>query len=222
MSLIHLAVLEPLKFEADVVVVGDLRKTENKNKRDEALAQGKFIAREDDFYTAKEVVRAIRKHKMADFLVTKGENEVSGFAIDPLLNVEMKIRPDAILHEQKIIVDLKSVSAMNVNALEKYMYSKRYNYQSAFYRHVNKIITGENYKMVHILVETKAPFAVRLISFSEGALDLSFNKVFELMKVYAECVDKAEWPGYTDDIIDIGIPSYAIEAEMTEESYDYK
>lgn len=222
-SLIHLAVLEPAKFETDVVVVGDLRKTENKNKRDEALASGKFVAREGDYESAKAVQLAVKNHKMANFLVTKGQNEISGFARDNALGIDLKIRPDCLLKDEKIIVDLKSISPMNSRALEKYFYSKRYNYQSAFYRHVNKLITGDDYKMCHLLVEVADPYAVRLVSFSGAALDLSFERVFELIKTYGECVHKDEWPGYSEEIVELGLPNYAMNYDDTNEAaHDYK
>ena len=58
---------------------------------------------------------------------------------------------------------------------------------------------------VFVVQEKEAPYTVAMYRLSEESIEEARMKYRDALKLYAECRDRDEWPGYTDGIEEIVI-----------------
>lgn len=60
-----------------------------------------------------------------------------------------------------------------------------------------------------IAIETEPPYAFRFVRLLDDIIDLGNKEIDGLLSTYRECLASDRWPGYSDEIDDIGIPEWA-------------
>lgn len=210
-SLAHLSVLEPEEFEKRVMI----KDRSTAKEKLEASNVGKIITTPLQFERAQGIANAIKKHEWASHLLQKGKTEVSGFALDPGLGVYLKIRPDSYLPELGFIADLKTHKRGESDRLiEKVSYNLKYHWQACFYLYVNKLITGKEFKFVHVFIETEAPYQIRCRAYNAASMEKAGKEFFHLMKLYAECQANNNWECVDNEIKDLSLPNWAFGEDL--------
>jgi hypothetical protein len=174
-----------------------------------------------DYRAALSMRDAVFAHpKAARLLSGKGEAELSALWQDETTGVMCKARLDRYspIIAGGAIVDIKTTRNASPTAFERAIYEHGYHRQAAFYLQAAKA-TGLNAEhFVIVAVEKEPPFAVALYRVSEAAITAGEEQLKPLLALYGQCVASDTWPGYSENIEDIALPSYAwsqIEQETT-------
>lgn len=205
---VHMAILEPERFDAQVITVGDRRKKENKAKILEAEEKCLIVLRDDELETCLELRRSVERSVKARALCSLGVNEKSFFGAHEL-GFRTKCRPDALWEKAGVIVDLKGFYDLRTDNIERQIYRMQYHWQAAWYQDVMFQATGQRFGFLHVFYEASPPYGIRIVALHEAALEKAREEYKPLTQLYAECLEKNEWPSYSDEIAEVGLPSFA-------------
>jgi hypothetical protein len=190
-TLVHMAVLEPEKFEAHAVqeVALDRRTKAYKEWLAEQPEDALIISKDhDDICTG--IVSSLRTSGLID-LFEGGQNEISVFAeID---GIELKCRPDTLNLSKRIIVDLKTCRDL------RYFIADARNYYYPFsvphYQSIIRETVGEVLDYVFVAVETEPPFDVGWFKLSPDSLQRARDDWDGALQTYKRCLETGQWDG---------------------------
>jgi len=138
----------------------------------------------------------------------EGQAEASVFATDPVTGVETKARFDFL---GGIAVDLKTTAGKADQAgFAKSAASYRYDVQQAHYLETLGNIRDDETAMVFVVVEKEPPYLVGVHQLSREFAEIGFEAAAEARRIYAECVESGEWPGYPRDVQLVQPPMWLI------------
>lgn len=222
-SLVHDYILEPDTFwqiyceDFSVPPVeGDKRKKEIREKHNKWLDQkAKWEeVHKDQKVVTKEDYEIVKK--MADQLdyistvqeIMTGEGtefENSYFYDCPIFERRMKFRPDIIMKEQRIMIDLKTAADASPNEFRKSMVNHYYDLQAAMYSYGAHQLFGEKWTFAFIVVEKTAPFGVALYTAGESEIEMGMDIYKDTAKIMKEKPIKTAYP---QQFSDIGLPAW--------------
>jgi hypothetical protein len=192
---VHAAVLEPEKFSKTYArldpALGSTRINVVKNYLEEMRSQGKIMLPQDDWDTVVGCHAAIQDYRVARALLQDAKSEVSFFFQQ--LGVPCKARADALNVDLRYVVDLKTTKSADKfeNSIGEYGYHR----QAAWYLDGIKEITGQEWTDWYwLVVETEAPFTVRVMRADPGDLELGRHENHEALMLYRKCMEKNVWP----------------------------
>jgi len=207
---LHSAVLEPERRMIAVAPHVDRRRKEDKARYEEFLlsSEGKITLTPEQGDLVSGMLCGIRRCKSAlAMLEAAPTRELSLFARDPSTNVPLKARLDAISVTEHFILDVKSFGEKATEHNFKQAIAKRgYGFQAAFYMHVAALLGYRVDAFVFVVVESEPPHECAVFMLQPEVIDLYMPQVTKAMRTYAQCVGKAEWPGYEDKVHEIGVP----------------
>lgn len=209
-TITHLRVLEPEKFDLLVELKLDGRTKAGKEQKARAEDEEILLATPREYEQAVGMGDAILANPEIAHMLQSGENELSGYATHPEYGFLMKIRPDSYLTELKWIVDLKTTARGATDTfLERMIFNKKWHWQSAFYVYVNQLITGEEWKFLHVFAEDSAPYAIKPRYLNEASIEKSFEELSTYFGVLDNCIKSNEWPCYGSEIMPLALPDWA-------------
>ena len=154
---------------------------------------------------------AVHRLQSADtMLADLGEVEVSIRWDDEASGVPCKARWDGYTKlAGGCILDLKTTVDAAPRAFEKSIFAYGYHRQGALYLRSAKAhdIAARHY--VIIAVEKEPPFGACVYRLTEGAIEAGDLQLDPLLRRYAECMERDEWPCYPSQVQDIGLPDWA-------------
>lgn len=220
-SAIHMAVLEPEKFDEHYAVMPKVdRRTkagketvaewEEKNKSKKPLDQ-------EDFDTVLRVTKRIANDEFFSRFFIPGVKERSFFAKDELTNLILRCRPDNFVPNENggWIVDLKTTEDSSRHAFHRDIAKYGYDTQMAFYVDVVEVATGKRPEgAVIVAVEKSMDCDVTVTFFSEEELALHRRRYRGWLERYAACLKTGIWEGYPKDFLEYKSPEW-IRAELT-------
>lgn len=209
--LVHLASLEPQKFDAMVRVQPEC---------DRRTKEGKAIY--EAFAATLKGDEECVKQKEMDLLV--GISESAQLGIETIAagktrvrvmeqvvtgkceGIDIKGRPDLILHGdgESIVVDVKTTQSASPEAFAKDILKYRYHLQAAFYM----AMTGAK-EFYFVAVEKKPPFAWAIYTLDEAALEQGRAMMKSACLTYRECSLYNTWPGYSNKPQTLSLPKWA-------------
>lgn len=139
-----------------------------------------------------------------ELLEVDGQPEVSLFATDPETGVEIRGRvdylPAAVGLERTKPIDLKTTINATPRKIVRAIVDFDYDLQAAMYRHLVHLTRGDEMgPLVHIYVETEAPYGVQVVPLvDEGWIRGGDLKLRTVLELHAECVESGTWPAYDD------------------------
>lgn len=196
----HLAVLEPDKVAAEVVLHGfdEYRTNAAKAARDEAHAAGKIPLKPAEW----ELVTGLRQAIMADSLVRgafdgEGKSEVTAVWDDPDYGVPCKARADRVLDGGRILVDLKTAVSAHPIGWSKALWQHGYFSRAAWYLDAFDAANGQRPEEYWFsVVEKKAPNLTALHKLPEKAIEWGRIINRNAVGIFDQCMRRNEWPGY--------------------------
>lgn len=215
---VHSLVLEPEDFFSKYARTPDhmngLHKASSTYKKHAIELYEKFpgteFIDEDSWGDLMAIRKQILVHPLAPRLLTGGAAELSAFWEDKTTGVLCKCRPD-YFKSNGVVVDIKTTSDASYDAFEKSIANFRYHVAAAWYLDGMKI-AGAEYDPTHfvfLVVENKPPFEIAIYQ-AEDAMIEKGREIYERdLLVYADCVKKNQWPGYTQEVTQISLPYWA-------------
>jgi hypothetical protein len=215
---IHALALEDGVLPKEIEIKLDGRTKEGKDQLVRADKEGFYIIKPEVLDACINTWNTIKTHK--HIVALSGyDKEVSGIAVEPTHNFLMKIRPDAIHHGLRRIIDLKSVGVgMNEHKLGMLTFRNGWLIQAAYYVYVNKLIVGHEYEFKHLFIETDPPYGIRLRSIPQAAIEkITDDLLLPFFEKYSKALELNEWPCFSEDDEITKIPGYVFSDELESE-----
>ena len=214
---VHAAVLEPDRFGSEYgMMPAGLKRTTKEGKETwnelvETLGEGNVLSA-DDYGICVRTRERVHAKTTAHALITgTGDVELSLVWEDEETGVLCKARWDR--HSPEIaggaIVDLKTTKDASPREFTRAIYNFGYHRQAAMYLMGAKALSLPVRHYSIIAVEKVPPFGVAVYRITEGTVDASEDQVKALLRRYAECKEKDEFPDYPDEVRDISVPDWA-------------
>lgn len=109
--------------------------------------------------------------------------------------MRFKCRPDA-LHDG-LIVDLKTTVDANPSDFGKTAFNYGYFMSAAHYQNgIQAVNGGDKLPFVFVNVEKTAPYLVSVTELDEDAIDFGNQMIERATRIYKECTESGNWPGY--------------------------
>jgi ATP-dependent exoDNAse (exonuclease V) beta subunit len=211
-SLVHLA-LEDLtltKFKNSVKAIeGHRGKTETKEKIAEAVSQGFLVCKPEEYDGTLKIVDGLFENKSVRNLIESGGVNEASLRFKDENGIIKKCRPDRMNPDLGFIIDYKTFSDLDIDNVEREIHRKKYHWQSAWYLDIFNAIYKTNSKnFVHIFIDSES-YVARPFVLGDASLDKAREEITPIYELYKRCLEKNEWPGYPDGIVDCELPHYA-------------
>lgn len=160
--------------------------------------------------------------KAAKVITSTGQAELSVVWIDEVTGVKCKARFDwhTPTHAGGAIVDLKTTDDASPGAFERAIFRFGYHRQGGLYLRAAKAVDLPTAHFTIIAAEKKRPHGVVLYRLDDDAISLGNTQLDFALARYAECERTGLYPGYTEDVVDIGVPRWAdaaVERDLEEQ-----
>lgn len=219
--LVHLAVLEPERFEREIAVPPKLRKQGKRNleiwAQWEADNAGKLPVTQAILDKALAMRDAVLAHETAgEFFRSQGHAELSVAWEERQAGVLCKARLDKLgrIGTWPILGDLKTAADAGRRAFESAIYRFGYHVQAAHYlagvEAVAPVPAGNPYRrFVFFVVESDEPYAVACYEPDDLALAAGERSRQAYLRRWRECVETDRWDGYPAGVELASIPAWA-------------
>ena len=176
----------------------------------QAEANGREILSRDDFATVLQMSRGIYSHPVAAMLLGKtGQAEGTYMWSDDATGLRCKCRPDYLLSDGSVIVDLKTTEDASPEGFRASIGRYRYFVQSAWYLAGLEKATGKRpEKFVFVAVEKKPPYVCGVYEADAQMIEIGWEVACRDLARIAECRAANSWPGYSEQLETISLPPW--------------
>lgn len=229
-SAYHTYILEPELFEKEIFVFNPLNRPEpdktfasnlNKEWKNNIYLQHKIVIDIEQFNQIKSMKERLFKNVYIRNLFKKGIAEQSIYIESKTFHdkdIQIKIRPDYLKREKRLIVDLKTCSDASELGFQKQAAIYDYHIQAALYSDVMEIITGDKipWSFIFVAQEKTYPYAYGIYEASSQFIAQGRYEYEQLIMLYQQCKENDKWPGYQVfienkfGIKEISLPVWAI------------
>lgn len=205
-TLVHALALTPATFAEEFALADSINRRTHQGKADYAalVASGQRVVSREEYATALEIVKAIRRHPVAGPLFKTGEPEkVLTVEREPHL-LPLKGRPDW-LAPQPALVEFKTATDASKEGFLRAVYRHGYHLSAAYYRMLVSRTTGTPEAAIphaFVVAETKHPHAVAVYPSSERLLAEGRGLWETALARFDECWIDREWPGYPVELLE--------------------
>lgn len=215
--------VDSLVFSSKQIIVieaDDWRKKEPKEQRDNALARGMVPCLSKELAAARPLTLAVlAKANKLGLPLGHGLYQQTMKWTDPDTGVECQGTPDVIDCERRIIWDLKVTNSCHPKALQKTIETFGYHIQLAAYESGAETLYGGvgHWQKYLLFVEDSAPHVTVCVSPSEPMMMLGSRQWLRALKTFKECRETNLFPGYADDVLELGPTVWALNEEADRE-----
>lgn len=231
-SLVHMALLEPERFEREVVVAPRFH---GGMKDENAVAKGYEGGREakaawmHDHQEAQIVdgelraevlgiAEAFRGCPPARELIEAGKSEVVVVWDDPI-GLRCKARIDCLAETEhgSIVADVKRTSSVRDDSFRREIGRLRMHLQGAFYlrgvlthfgREYDPLDFGQPDNFVWVAFESRAPHFCRVFQLSDPTREQATIELERMLRVIAWCEREGAWPDYAERVRQMDLPTF--------------
>ena len=188
-----------------------------KAERDEARARGAVPLLSADLAECEAMAAAVRRHPLAAALLEPdgGQPEQSLFWLDPATDVWRRaridmLRPHGAGHSaQPIAVDVKTTTSVELDDIEKAIWRNGYYQQDAWYVDGLTALGFDEPDFLFVFVEKDPPHLVRVARVPWWYRQAGRARNAAAIRLWAQCVETGDWPGYPLEINEIDAPRWA-------------
>jgi len=205
---LHIALLEPERFEKAVGRALEMPKTSKAAKEAHAAhdAQYELTIKGEDYDRVLAMRTSALQHPIIRRITeTVTNTEQSIFVKDPTTGLELKIRVDA-LTAPGWLIDIKTTSDASNGKFKWSIRDYGYDHQAAYYLKVLRLTGYEPQGQLQVLLESEAPYAPRVIRLPDVAInaaavnnELCLQSIAEHLQQYGTDVP---WPAYETSIVE--------------------
>lgn len=214
-TMFHTRALQPALYARTYhVMEHDPRTKDGKAEKAEAEARGETVISLADFDKASRMLQNMHAHPKVEALLgrLRGDAEVSVYWEQDVdgESIQCKGRIDrlAILPSGEVVaVDLKTTSGnLTPDAISRHVAQFAYHRQSAWYVHGLAAQGLAVNAFVFVFVQTTAPYLCTAVTLDAEAEALGMRECEMAARIYKQCRDSGEWPSYSADIEEVGLP----------------
>jgi exodeoxyribonuclease VIII len=225
---VHLAILEPERFEAEVIVPPKLDKRTKVGKAEwakfEAANAGKLFVDAATHEKVTAMAESMRAHETArEFFSGKGQNEISIVWEDGATGLLCKARIDRVstIGEWPIVGDVKSARNASRREFERSIHLYGYAVQAVHYlaglETLYPIPDGAPFRrFVFFVVESEPPYCCACYELDDIALQEGELLRRKYLRAWKECTESGSWPGYAQGIDYASLPPWALKQYQTD------
>ena len=214
-SAVHTHVLELDQWDAQYVVApaGMDRRTKVGKAEWEvfqtAIGARTVISREDADLVMR-IGRSVLSHPAAAYLLAlPGKAETTHMWHDEISGLQCKCRPDWLLDDGSMIVDLKTTEDASPKAFQQSIAKWRYHVQAAWYLDGIEKATGKRpEQFIFIAVEKKPPYACAVYVADPQMVEIGGQTARADLDKLNLCKAADNWPGYSDQVEVINLPPW--------------
>ena len=194
-----------------------MKKTTKEGRAFVAEHKGKIILNPSDAYVVDQMMLSLREHPFSAGLVNgdlKGKAEQSFFCIDSETGLELKARPDFILDDYSLILDLKTTADASPKGFQSSVAKFRYFVQASHYLDVIEGATGTRPQaFLFVAVEKTRPFSTAVYMADQAMIDLGKQQAREDLNNIAQWIADDKFPGYSERVEEISLPKWMLPKE---------
>jgi len=215
-QLAHCAVLEPEMFDKRYVVGPALNR--NTKAWKEFVDSTPLVAiQPDQRDTAMRQADSVRRLPEVREALARGQAETSAYWLDPITQELCRCRPDwahPAGESGAILLDLKTCGDASPGEFRRQIARKRYHVQDAFYSDGYGIASGrEVLAFIFVAVEAEWPYAASAVLLDDDSREAGRQAARRNLDTYAACRSSGIWPGYSDAIEIVSLPTWALNLE---------
>lgn len=201
----------------DVVVVAekDWKTKRAQQAADCARLEGKIPILAEEYARIGDMITALRAHPLAAALfdADRGDPEVSAFWHDPTFGVDRRCRYDWLPHTdggRLIIPDYKTTISASPATIGATIAKYRYHMSGAWYVDMaHGLGLADDIAFVLVFQEKTAPYLVTVAEIDADGMRMGRGLADVALQTFAECTATNTWPGYTDDVALVSLPTWA-------------
>ena len=107
------------------------------------------------------------------------------------------------------MVDIKTCQDARPEAIRRDAYKFGWHLQAGWYLYGLSVATGVEHKLFYfIAVEKDAPHAVTVYQASDEMIQEGMIQCQKALEIYFECLQKNEWPGYSQGVVSLELPGW--------------
>lgn len=186
----------------------------------------KIILNSSDAYCVDQMMASLLEHPVSAALVKgelAGKSEQSFFATEPETGLEVKCRPDFMLDDGSLIIDLKTTKNASPKGFQQSLVDYRYYVQAAWYLDVVEMATGKRPDgFLFIAVEKARPFSTGVYVADEEMIKIGREHAMEDLRKIAKWQAEDVYPGYSDRAEMISLPKWMLPKEDGTPSTDHQ
>ena len=212
-TIAHHSALQRDIFDTRYVVAPEVNKRTKAGKAElkefeESLAPGQEIITQDEMDMFTDMSDALWNHPQAAALMSGGIAEQSVFWDEPQYGFLCKCRPDYLIG-RKVCVDYKTTVDASPKSFAKSIANFAYHLQVEWYtRGLREIGKGVE-RFIFIAQEKTPPYAVACYECDQKSIDHASKQIDSLLEIYANCEAFDDWPGYSEEIVELSMPGWA-------------
>lgn len=176
---------------------------------DDARAQGLTPLKSDEVDQIGAMAESVAR-RLAGMGIVLDPARSEMTAVAEVDGVMCRARFDNLPERTAVIYDLKSCEDASADAVIRSVERYGYDVQAAHYLSTLQAATGQRRKMRFVFVEKSPPFEVAVVELHDEAgadsdwMATARSKAAEARRMWAECLQSGEWPGYPRAIQIIG------------------
>ncbi|MDQ0376632.1 PD-(D/E)XK nuclease-like domain-containing protein [Amycolatopsis thermophila] len=203
----------------DLVVVDakDWRTKAAQQAAEQARARGAIPLLPHQYERINAMAAALRNHEHAGALLdpADGGRPEQTLIWEDRSGVMCRARVDwmrAIDHNGRLtIVDYKTARSAEPHAIQRAVYEHGYHQQEAFYRAgLRALDVADEIVFLFIFQEKEPPYLPTVVELDEEAVYWGDRLNRKAIRIYQECIATGYWPSYTDGVVPISLPLYAV------------
>lgn len=223
---LHVAVLEPDRFDAQYVLAIKVDRRTNVGK----AAWAEFCTANahriplipDEYEQCMAMREAVWTSSAAELLKGPGLNEVCAVWKDDETGLTCKARYDRLTARLgwSVIVDVKTAVDGGMDVFARACARYAYHEQCAFYLDGAAALAPRERRFLHLVVEKDRPHCVVVYELDDQAIEAGRRRNRRALRALAKAKQTGIWPGYPDGWNPLSIPKWAVKEEPLPEGIE--
>jgi hypothetical protein len=218
---VHMAILEPKRFAENVIVVPKFDRRTKAGKLDHAnfvgsLSESAIVITQDQKDLMVKIIEALKEHKLASGLLSRGVSEVSVTGM--LGDQPVKGRFDFLVQDRTasgapsgmIVVDLKTTLDHRPQAFQREMIRRNLFVQAGLYSELCEAAFNLPTIFVFLVVNKNGSNEVALYAANPTVIECGQLAVRQGIQRYQKCLQTNMWPFMFEEYLDLSMPDYLI------------
>lgn len=209
---LHCMMLEPERFYQQYAIAPNIRRN-TKEWFSVIAGSPKHFLKEDEFELAQQLIGSASKNRDVSALLRNSiSNEISFVWGDKETGLLCKGRVDCLTthNGRTVIADIKSTRDASHYAFQRDITNFGYYRSMAFYQMGLHAIHPLERMCVLIAIEKTPPYCCAVYELDDRSLLIGETEMQDLLRKYAECKQKDEWPGYASGIVPMTLPQWKV------------
>ncbi|NUT48091.1 MAG: hypothetical protein HOV94_12390 [Saccharothrix sp.] len=204
--------------EIEIIDARDWKTKAAQEAKKAAHAKGHVPLLPHELDDVQAMAKKVEEHPIAGALFERGTGnaEQSLFWHDDEFEVWRRARLDwlplGVSSAGRLIVpDYKTTVSADPDTIPKTIYNFRYHLQADWYSEaVQALGLAERVLFLFVFQEKQAPYIVTVAEVEVDFLRLGRSDNRRALALYADCVATGNWPGYSDDVVRVEPPRWAV------------